>query len=656
MTGADVAARSSSSPARRTPPAGARREPALPLGRARARIGHQPRHPRRRATSTSTSSPPPTRRASACRARPGLGVRGAVAAPAASRLRLVARHRGHRRCSHSRSTPLRGRPRPPRRAARPAARRRRRRHRRRDPARGGRRRGRVARRRLLLHRAVSQLPDEPSASDIVGAGRVRRGGRRRQRARRPAGPPGLADQRGPRPKPRPWPGWRATPCSRGPSRCRTSSSELRRTFELDGVAVLDADGDELAHRRGRAGSPVPARPEEATVAAELADGTVLVLAGATLGAEDTPAAQRVRGASSASRRSEPLLEAAGGAATELGRGQQPADRAARRGVARPAHAARRPSRRRPRACSPTRSTGRPSDRTDFAKTIDAEADRLDPPRGEPARHEPPAGRGTQGRVSAVASKTCSTPRSASLGGGPSRASSTCPTSSAGPQPTPACSNGPSPTSSTTRSSWSPAGDVVRVEAGARSATRRRARDRPRARASRPTNGQSVFEPFQRLGDRPADAARRGRPRPRGRPRIHEGGWTAKLRSRTLPAAAPPSCSTCRRFTNDHTREPPRTDSVGRRRRDRDPSCARHEPAGPRLQGADRDIRAARPSADRDATPSRRRRARPRPPGHGRYRCHPRVAGVVGGADHRALRPRPPRPRRSLRSTRAPTTT
>jgi two-component system, OmpR family, sensor histidine kinase KdpD len=62
-------------------------------------------------------------------------------------------------------------------------------------------------------------------------------------------------------------------------------SELRRTFDLDGVAILAPDRDGWV-AVAVAGAPVDS-PERATFSAELAEGTVLVLAGSTLGAEDT---------------------------------------------------------------------------------------------------------------------------------------------------------------------------------------------------------------------------------------------------------------------------------------------------------------------------------------------------------------------------------
>ena len=63
-------------------------------------------------------------------------------------------------------------------------------------------------------------------------------------------------------------------------------AEIRRTFDLEAVAVLAPDKGgwrPLAF----AGEPIPLRPEEAAFSAELDRGTVLVLAGQTLGAEDS---------------------------------------------------------------------------------------------------------------------------------------------------------------------------------------------------------------------------------------------------------------------------------------------------------------------------------------------------------------------------------
>jgi two-component system sensor histidine kinase KdpD len=62
--------------------------------------------------------------------------------------------------------------------------------------------------------------------------------------------------------------------------------EVRRTFDLDGVAILlpDANGWRPV---AAAGGPIPGRPEEAPFSAELDQGAVLILAGSALSAEDT---------------------------------------------------------------------------------------------------------------------------------------------------------------------------------------------------------------------------------------------------------------------------------------------------------------------------------------------------------------------------------
>jgi len=71
----------------------------------------------------------------------------------------------------------------------------------------------------------------------------------------------------------------------GPNALPELVAELRRTFDLDGVGVL-------APERGSwrvvaaAGAHVPTTPEDAPFSAELDEGTVLVLAGSDLGAED----------------------------------------------------------------------------------------------------------------------------------------------------------------------------------------------------------------------------------------------------------------------------------------------------------------------------------------------------------------------------------
>ena len=64
-------------------------------------------------------------------------------------------------------------------------------------------------------------------------------------------------------------------------------AELRRTFDLDGVAILaPTSGGDWAVTAG-AGGPFPGRPDQAPFSAELDDGAVLVLTGSNLSSEDT---------------------------------------------------------------------------------------------------------------------------------------------------------------------------------------------------------------------------------------------------------------------------------------------------------------------------------------------------------------------------------
>ena len=64
-------------------------------------------------------------------------------------------------------------------------------------------------------------------------------------------------------------------------------SELRRTFDLDGVGILVPDGHGIWSVGAAAGEGLPATPQEAPFSAELDDGAVLVLAGSDLSADDT---------------------------------------------------------------------------------------------------------------------------------------------------------------------------------------------------------------------------------------------------------------------------------------------------------------------------------------------------------------------------------
>ena len=64
-------------------------------------------------------------------------------------------------------------------------------------------------------------------------------------------------------------------------------TELRRTFDLDGVAILAPDIDGTWVVAAGAGGPFPATPDAAPFSAELDDGAVLVLTDSDLSAEDT---------------------------------------------------------------------------------------------------------------------------------------------------------------------------------------------------------------------------------------------------------------------------------------------------------------------------------------------------------------------------------
>ena len=64
-------------------------------------------------------------------------------------------------------------------------------------------------------------------------------------------------------------------------------AELRRTFDLDGVAIVVPQPDGTWAVAAGAGSPVPDRPDQAPFSAELDDGAVLMLIGSNLSAEDT---------------------------------------------------------------------------------------------------------------------------------------------------------------------------------------------------------------------------------------------------------------------------------------------------------------------------------------------------------------------------------
>ncbi len=72
----------------------------------------------------------------------------------------------------------------------------------------------------------------------------------------------------------------------GASTLQDLVAELRRTFDLDSAAVLVPDGDRW-QAQALAGGPPPARPQDASFAAELDQGAVLALSGHSLSGEDT---------------------------------------------------------------------------------------------------------------------------------------------------------------------------------------------------------------------------------------------------------------------------------------------------------------------------------------------------------------------------------
>ena len=153
----------------------------------------------------------------------------------------------------------------------------------------------------------------------------------------------------------------------------TLVTELRRTFDLDGVAVL-APVDRKWRTVAAAGEAVASRPEDAPFSAELDEGTWLVIAGHALNAEDTPllaafvaqlrqAQERIR------------LEQDAAAASEL------AEANSLRGaiLAAVSHDLRTPLASIKAAASSMLDeevNWDPEHARDFAKTIDAQSDRL----------------------------------------------------------------------------------------------------------------------------------------------------------------------------------------------------------------------------------------------------------------------------------------
>jgi two-component system, OmpR family, sensor histidine kinase KdpD len=150
-------------------------------------------------------------------------------------------------------------------------------------------------------------------------------------------------------------------------------AELRRTFVLDAVAVLAPVGNGW-QPVASAGGPIPATPESASFAAELSEGTVLVLSGAMASAEDhqllTVFVTQLRLA-----QEHAALEARAASATEL----QEANTLRTALLAAVSHDLRTPLASIKAAATSLLSDDVTFDRDEelgFAKTIDTEADRL----------------------------------------------------------------------------------------------------------------------------------------------------------------------------------------------------------------------------------------------------------------------------------------
>jgi two-component system, OmpR family, sensor histidine kinase KdpD len=150
-------------------------------------------------------------------------------------------------------------------------------------------------------------------------------------------------------------------------------TELRRTFNLDGAAILVPSGGGW-RAAASAGGPTPSRPDDAQFSAELDQGAVLVLTGKALSAEDTRLlsafVSQLRQAQTRTR-----LEAEADTAAELAE----ANTLRNALLAAVSHDLRTPL-----AAIKAAATSLLSDEVDwaadqtagFAKTIDAEADRL----------------------------------------------------------------------------------------------------------------------------------------------------------------------------------------------------------------------------------------------------------------------------------------
>ena len=272
----------------------------------------------------------------------------------------------------------------------------------------------------------------------------------------------------------------------------------------DAVAVLRAD-ERRWTRRGRRGERAPARPAARPTRrgrCRWADGRSCSPVG-DLAADDRARPERLHRPARGGRSSRRRLQAEAAAGRPPRRGRRAADRAARRGVARPAHPAGVDQGVRSRACCRRRRLAAATRSREFLDH-DRRGDRPAHDAGrQPARHEPAPGRRADARTAAGRRSTRSCPPPLASLGDRARATSsrsTCPRRCPGSRPTRRCSSGRSPTWSTTRSPGRRRSERVRVEAGAVGG-HVDVRVVDRGPGIPPAERDRVFQPFQRLGDR-----------------------------------------------------------------------------------------------------------------------------------------------------------